>query len=48
MKEKKALIGMIDQLVKSAERASAAIDKALAFVATSNKRIEAMERKIPQ
>ncbi len=48
MKEKKALIGMIGKMVKSAERASAAIDKALEFVEASNKRIEAMERKIPK
>lgn len=46
MKGKKALIGMIGQMVKSSERASTAIDKAVAFVEASNKGIDALERKI--
>jgi hypothetical protein len=41
----KVLEGMIDQMTRTTESASAAIDKALAFVAASNKRIAAMERK---
>jgi len=41
----KALEGMIDQMNKTTAQASAAIDKALAFVEASNKRIAAMERK---
>ena len=36
---------MIGQMVKTTARASAAIDEALAFVATSNKRIKALEAK---
>jgi len=39
------LEGMIDQMGKTTAQASAAIDKALAFVESSNKRIAAMERK---
>lgn len=39
------LLGMIDQMNKTTARASAAIDAALTFVETSNKRIAAMERK---
>ena len=41
----KELEGMIDQMNKTTAQASAAIDKALAFVNASNKRIVAMERK---
>ena len=41
----KVLLGMIDQMNKTTARASAAIDDALTFVETSNKRIAAMERK---
>jgi hypothetical protein len=41
----KMLEGMIDQMNKTTAQASAAIDKALAFVEASNKRIAAMERK---
>lgn len=41
----RALEGMIDQMNKTTVQASAAIDKALAFVEASNKRIAAMERK---
>ena len=41
----RALEGMIDQMNKTTAQASAAIDKALAFVEASNKRIAAMERK---
>ena len=36
---------MIDQMNKTTAQASAAIDKALAYVDASNKRIVAMERK---
>ena len=39
------LEGVIEQMNKTTEQANAAIDKALAFVAASNKRIAAMERK---
>lgn len=41
----KILEGMIDQMNKTTAQASAAIDKALADVEASNKRIAAMERK---
>jgi hypothetical protein len=41
----KVLEGMINQMNKSSARASAAIDEALAFVESSNKRIARMERK---
>jgi hypothetical protein len=43
--EDKVLEGMIDQMNKTTTQANAAIDKALAFVEASNKRIAAMERK---
>lgn len=43
--EDEVLAGMIDQMSKTTAQASAAIDEALAFVAASNKRIAAMERK---
>jgi hypothetical protein len=39
------LEGMINQMNKATAQAAAAIDKALAFVEASNKRIAAMERK---
>lgn len=39
------LEGMIDQMNKTTAQANAAIDKALAYVEASNKRIAAMERK---
>lgn len=39
------LKGMIGQMNKTTAQANAAIDKALAYVDASNKRIEAMERK---
>ncbi len=39
------LEGMIGQMNKSTAQAGSAIDKALAFVEASNKRIAAMERK---
>ena len=38
------LEGLIDQMNKSTAQASAAIDKALAFVEASNTRIDEMER----
>ncbi len=38
------LEGMIDQMNKTTVQANAAIDKALAYVEASNKRIAAMER----
>jgi hypothetical protein len=41
----RALEGMIDQMNKTTAQANAAIDKALAFVEASNKRIAAMEQK---
>jgi Flp pilus assembly protein TadD len=40
------LEGVIEQMNKTTVQANAAIDKALAFVAASNKRIAAMERKV--
>jgi hypothetical protein len=39
------LEGMIDQMNKTTAQANAAIDKALAFVAASDRRIAEMERK---
>ena len=39
------LEGMIDQMNKTTTQANAAIDKALAYVDASNKRIAVMERK---
>ena len=41
----KALEAMIDEMNKATQNAETAIDDALAFVAASNKRIEAMEAK---
>lgn len=41
----KVLEGMINQMNKTSAQASAAIDEALAFVESSNKRIARMERK---
>jgi len=41
----KVLEAMISQMNKSSARATAAIDEALAFVESSNKRIARMERK---
>lgn len=43
--DERILEGMIDQMNKTTAQASAAIDKAVAFVAASNRRIAAMERK---
>ena len=43
--DEKMLEGMIAQMRKSTLAASVAIDRALAFVEASNKRIAAMERK---
>ena len=43
--DEKVLEGMIDQMNKTTVQASAAIDKALALVDASNKRIAALERK---
>lgn len=42
------LIGMIDQMVRTTERASASIDDMLAFVDASNKRIAALEAQRDQ
>ncbi len=41
----KLLEAMIEQMNKTTAQANAAMDKALAFVEDSNKRIAAMERK---
>ena len=41
----KLLSGMIDQVNKTTAQANAAIDKALAFVDASNKRMEEIERR---
>jgi len=43
--DEKALQAMIDQMNKSTEHASRAIDDAIAFVLASNKRIEKMEQE---
>ena len=43
--EDQILEGMIDQMNKTTAQAGEAIDKALVFVAASNKRIAAMEKK---
>lgn len=45
--EDRMLEGMIDQMNKTTAQANAAIDAALAFVEASNKRIAAMERRLP-
>ena len=37
---------MIDQMNKSTERTSKAIDDLLAYVAASNRRIEAMDQRV--
>ncbi len=42
--DEKALEAMIEQMNRSTENASRAIDEALAFVEASNRRIEAMEQ----
>ena len=39
------LDGMIDQMNRTTQQAGAAIDDAIAFVESSNRRIAAMERK---
>lgn len=39
------LEGMIDQMNKTSAQANSAIDKALVYVASSNKRIAALEKK---
>lgn len=44
--EDQVLEGMIEQMNKTSAQASAAIDKALALVDASNKRIAEMERKV--
>ena len=44
----KVLEGMIDQMNKTAAQAGASIDRALAAVEASNRRIAAMERKAAQ
>jgi hypothetical protein len=43
--DEQLLEGVIDQMNKTTAQANAAIDKALAYVEASNKRIAAMERK---
>lgn len=40
----KALQGMIEQMITATARAEKAIDDAIAFVETSNRRIDAMEK----
>ena len=44
-KDEEALSAMIDQMNELTDNASSAIDKALRFVALSNKRIEMMEQE---
>lgn len=41
--ETEILSGMIDQMIKTTNRASEAIDDAMEFIAASNKRMAAME-----
>lgn len=43
--DEKIISGMIGQMNKTTARANAGINKALAFIEASNKRIEAMDRK---
>ncbi|HRQ57511.1 MAG TPA: hypothetical protein PLN31_08830 [Azoarcus taiwanensis] len=43
--DERLLLGMIDQMTATTASASKAIDKALAFVAESEARIEAQERE---
>ncbi len=43
--DEKILEGMIDQMLKTSARTSAAIDDTLSFVEASNKRIAAMESR---
>jgi hypothetical protein len=45
VEDEKALEGMMAQMNKTTAQASAAIDKALAFVEASNRRITMMERR---
>ena len=44
--DEKLLLGMIDRMNKSTERAGKTIDDLLAYVEESNRRIEAMERRV--
>jgi hypothetical protein len=46
--DEKILEGMIDQMNKTTAQAGASIDRALAAVEASNRRIAAMERKAVQ
>lgn len=43
--DENALIAMIDQMLKATDRAENAIDDAITFVESSNKRIAEMEAK---
>ena len=43
--DEEALAGMIDQMLKTTARANKAMDEALSFVAASNRRIAALEKK---
>jgi len=43
--DEEVLEGMIDQVLKTTEQASRAIDEALTFVETSNRRIDCLEQK---
>lgn len=45
LEEEQLLAGMIDQMVKTTVKASAAIDDAIAYVAASNRRIDEMEAR---
>jgi hypothetical protein len=46
--DEKLLLGLIDQMNKSTERASKTIDELLAYVAESNRRIDAMNQRVKQ
>ena len=43
--DERVLEGMIDQMLKTTDQASRAIDEALTFVEASNRRIERLEQK---
>lgn len=44
--DEQVLLGMIDQVVKTTARASAAVDQALDFVEASNQRMAALEDQL--
>ncbi len=44
--DERVVLGMIDQVVKTTLRASAAVDEALQFVEASNQRMAALEARL--